>query len=254
MREPVVLCIGTTHPWNVAGVGLDSIIAREYRVRALTVVAAVSAQDARGVHALEAIAPATLRAQLAAIPWECVDAMRVGALPTPQAITIVAEAIAAHATIRAVVDPVAAASLGGSLTEDGCLATLRDQLATLANVILTPNLHEAARLLGVPAIERAGMPAAAASLRARGALAVLVKGGHTTGDPVDVLAYASEVASFSQNRLPGQMRGTGCTLAMALACELAKGVPLLEATLAARAFVREKILAGHHFGGIGTAY
>ena len=82
---------------------------------------------------------------------------------------------------------------------------------------------EAATLLGVGAIDRDAIGDAAAALRARGALAVLLKGGHLDGDPVDALATADGVEFFTEPRIAGRMHGTGCTLAMALACELARG-------------------------------
>lgn len=254
MREPVVLSIGTTHPWNVAGVGLDLRIAQEYGVRALTIVAAVSAQDARGVHALQPQPAAIVRAQLEAMPWDCIDAVRVGALASADVVFAVAEALAAHPQILAVVDPVWSASLGGALSDDAAIEALRDGLATLPNVVLTPNLAEAARLAGVERIERDDMERTAGQLRARGAFAVLLKGGHLSGEPADILAHAGGIVSFADTRIAGEMRATGCTLAMSLACEIARGVPLRDAIAPARAFVRAKIAGNHRFEGMQTAY
>ncbi len=254
MSEPVVLSIGTTHPWNVAGVGLDLRIAQEYGVRALTVVAAVSAQDARGVHALQPQPTAIVRAQLEAVPWDRIGAVRVGALASADAVFAVAEALAAHPQVLAVVDPVWSASLGGALSNDAAIEALRDRLATLPNVILTPNLAEAALLLGVERIERDDMQRTAEQLRARGAFAVLLKGGHLSGDPADLLAHAGGTTSFADTRIAGEMRATGCTLAMSLACEIARGASLLDAVAAARGFVRAKIAGNHRFEGLQTAY
>lgn len=91
------------------------------------------------------------------------------------------------------------------------------------------------------AIERDELGDAAARLQARGAAGVLLKGGHLAGDPADALASDDGIELFCEPRIAGAMHGTGCTLAMALACELARGVPLLDAVRAARAFVREEI-------------
>ncbi|MGA7571211.1 MAG: bifunctional hydroxymethylpyrimidine kinase/phosphomethylpyrimidine kinase, partial [Candidatus Aquilonibacter sp.] len=74
MGEVAVLSIGTTHPWNIAGVGLDLRIGAQLGVRVFTVLAAISAQDAHGVRALEPLSPATVQAQLEAVPWELVTA------------------------------------------------------------------------------------------------------------------------------------------------------------------------------------
>ncbi|MGA2759486.1 MAG: hydroxymethylpyrimidine/phosphomethylpyrimidine kinase [Candidatus Cybelea sp.] len=238
---PIVLSIGTTHPWNVAGVGRDLVVGSTKKCRIFTAVAAVSAQNASGVVALGAVAPELFEAQLSVLPWESAGAVRVGALPTPASVRAVAEALAAHPWLPAVVDPVFAASSGGELADRGAREALEAELATLSSVILTPNLREAAALLQLATIERSTLADAAARLRARGTGAVLLTGGHLDGDPADALATTSGVEILSEPRIAGAMHGTGCTLAMALACELAWGTPLREAVRSARAFVREEI-------------
>jgi hydroxymethylpyrimidine/phosphomethylpyrimidine kinase len=237
----IVLSIGTSHPWNVAGTGRDIAVGAQFGVRVFTAIAAVSAQDGRGVIALHVIPDDTLATQLVALPWDSANAVRVGALPTSAAVREVAAALNARPWLSAVVDPVFAASRGGELADSTARCVLRDELARLGNVVLTPNLDEAATLLGSGSIDRASLGDAAAALRARGPLAVLLKGGHLDGDPADALATAEGVEIYSEPRIAGRMHGTGCTLAMALACELAREKPLIEAVRAARAFVRDEI-------------
>jgi hydroxymethylpyrimidine/phosphomethylpyrimidine kinase len=140
-----------------------------------------------------------------------------------------------------VVDPVFAASRGGELGDEEARAATRDELGTLPNVILTPNLSEAAWLLGEPQISRAAISNAALALRARGPAAVLLKGGHLAGEPTDALATADGVTLLGEPRIGGSMPGAGCTLAMALACALAAGSPLLDAVRLARAYVRAEL-------------
>jgi hydroxymethylpyrimidine/phosphomethylpyrimidine kinase len=238
---PIVLSVGTTHPWNVAGVGRDLVVGSAKKCRVFTAVAAVSAQSAAGVIALGPVAPQLFEAQLSVLPWESAGAVRVGALPTPGSVRAVAQTLAAHPWLPAVVDPVFAASSGGELADRAAQDALEAELATLSSVILTPNLREAAVLLHVGTIERSTLADAAARLRARGARAVLLTGGHLDGDPTDALATSGGVEVFSEPRIAGAMHGTGCTLAMALACELASGTPLPEAVRSARAFVRAEI-------------
>lgn len=239
--RPIVLSIGTTHPWNVAGVGRDLVVGEELGARVFTAVAAVSAQDGRGVAALHAIPLDAFEAQLSTLPWASAGAIRVGALPTLAAVRAVADRLRAHPLQLAVVDPVFTASRGGELSDDAARYGLRDEIATLPNVVLTPNLREAAILLGTPGIEREAIGEAAASLRARGAYAVLLKGGHLERHPIDALATAQGVELFAEPRIAGEMHGTGCTLAMALACELAAGRPLPHAVRAARAYTRAEL-------------
>jgi hydroxymethylpyrimidine/phosphomethylpyrimidine kinase len=237
----IVLSIGTTHPWNVAGVGRDLVVGCAKECRVFTAVAAVSAQDSTGVIALGPVAQELFAVQLAALPWESAGAVRVGALPTSAAVRAVAAALRARPWLPAVVDPVFAASRGGELADGAARNALEEELATLSSVVLTPNLLEAAALLHVDAIERSNLGEAATQLRARGAAAVLLTGGHLEGDPADALATSDGVEMFSEARIAGAMHGTGCTLAMALACELASGRPLPGAVRAARAFVRAEI-------------
>jgi hydroxymethylpyrimidine/phosphomethylpyrimidine kinase len=237
----IVISIGTTQPWNVAGVGRDLVVGSEHGVRVFTAVAAVSAQDGRGVTALQSISAEVLAAQVAALPWDSAGAVRIGALPTAAAVAAVAAPMRARPWLPAVVDPVLRASRGGDLGDSAAGYALRDDLATLPSVILTPNLGEAAFLLGREGIARDEIGQAAAALRDRGAAAVLLKGGHLDGDPADALATAENVEIFSEPRIAGSMHGTGCTLAMALACELAAGRPIPHAVRAARAYVRAQL-------------
>jgi len=254
MSEPVVLSIGTTHPWNVAGLGFDLRVAEAFGVRGLSVVAGVSAQDAKGLRAVFALPPDVVDAQLASIPMDEVDAIRVGALVGRASVEAVAKFLSAHDDLPAVVDPVFGTTLGGTLLDDDGVAAFGDALATLESVVLTPNIEEARRLLGGDAIDRDGLADAATALRGRGPRAVLLKGGHLSGDPVDAFASKDGVELFSDERIGRQMRGTGCTLAMALACELARGLALRDAVQAARSYVRSRIVSHLKFGGIQVAY
>jgi hydroxymethylpyrimidine/phosphomethylpyrimidine kinase len=238
---PIVLSIGTTHPWNVAGTGRDLIVGTDRGVRVFTAVAAVSAQNADGVIALHAIPAETLRLQLATLPWDAAGAIRIGALATLGNVRAAAAMVRARPSLPAVVDPVFSASRGGALADEAARYAVRDELATLPNVILTPNLDEAALLLGTQPVGRETIGEAARALQQRGAGTVLLTGGDIAGDPVDALATAQGVETFSEPRIAGEMHGTGCTLAMALACELANGTPLRHAVGAARAYVRAEI-------------
>ncbi len=238
---PIVLSIGTSHPWNVAGVGRDLVVGANLGVRVFTAIAAVTAQDARGVVALHAVPTEIFGEQLGALPWDAAGAVRIGALPTLAAVRAVALAVQSRSWLTAVVDPVFAASRGGDLADAGARAGVRGELATLRNVVLTPNLAEAAALLDTETIDRDELLYAATALRARGCLAVLLKGGHLDGEPADALATADGVEIYGEARIAGRMHGTGCTLAMALACELARGGALPDAVRSARAYVREQI-------------
>lgn len=249
-----VLSIGTTHPWNIAGVGLDMFVGHELGVRVITVRTAVSAQDEHGLHALETLSPEIVRAQFETAYGARIDAVRVGALTSARITKEVGESLRRYYDLPIIVDPVIAASRGGTFADKDTIAALREQILTLPNVIATPNLLEAGVLLGGREIRRDSMAQAARDLRQFGCRAVLLKGGHLPGEPVDVLATLERLEVFDGSRVEGELRGTGCLLAMALACALAQGDPLRDAVRFARAFVRRKIANAREFGGLPVAY
>lgn len=254
VERPVLASIGTTHPWNTAGVGLDAHVAQDYGLAHASAVVAVSAQDATGLHALQTIERELVAAQLEALP-PGIAAYRIGALVCSENVRIVAGYLCRYGRgIPIVVDPVLSTTLGGALQIDAALPkTLRDQLLPLGSVV-TPNLREAELLLGMTVTDEASMAAAGARFIGLGARAAMMTGGHLAGDPVDILVAAGRTERFSGPRLPGSMRGSGCTLAAALACELARTGDLFAAAARSHAYVREKIAAGTVRGGLQVAF
>jgi len=247
-EERGVLSIGTTEATNAVGLGLDLRLLAERGTPGFMVVAAVSAQDRSGIRDLTPLPPASLQAQLASIDAARVGAIRIGALPSVAAIEVVAAALAHFGGVPVVLDPVRAGSRGGALTSEETSAALRERLLTPATVVL-PNLGEASALAGFAVTNDASMEAAGRALVALGARAVLVTGGHLTGDPTDVLVEDARSLRFTAPRLAREMRGTGCVLAVSLAAELASGEMSLEMAIArARATVRTKIAHARRVG------
>lgn len=236
-----MLSIGTAASSNLAGVGRDIVIATRLDVPVYTVVAAVSAQGPCGIQALETLSDDLVRAQCEVVPASEIGALRVGALTSAGHVRIVAELVRAYAHVPAVVDPVIAASLGGRFLDGEALALLGNTLLRLPSVIATPNLPEAAELLGIAAIAEDAMADAAQALFTRGARAVLLKGGHLAETPRDVLVDADGVRFFADSRIEGELHGSGCMLAAALACFLIRGRNLRVAVTQAREIVRAEM-------------
>lgn len=253
--QPVVCSIGTTHPWNVAGAGLDLLVLRELGSRPVSVVAGITAQGPQGVLLRTSVDPETIAAQFEALRDAAIDGFRIGALLAPEAVRGVGAILARAHGLPAVCDPVIASSEGGILADDPTIAALRDDLFARCDVV-TPNLEEAGVLLGraTPIEDVAAMERAARALCEFGSRAILLKGGHLTDRAVDVLCVDGEITLFEDERLPFEMRGTGCVLAASLAFELARSTPLLEAVRRARAFVRDKIAHARRFGTMRVAY
>ncbi len=258
MSEPLVCCIGTTEPWNVAGLGLDVRALAACGARAVSVVAGVSAQDGRGSGAASAVTPELIAAQFLALERAPIAAIRIGALLDAPSVAAVAAALAvrlqASGAVPVVYDPVLASSAGWVFALDATVAALLRELVPLTTV-LTPNLAEAARLVGRS--EGDATPEIMArwghALVAAGAASALVTGGHLA-DPVDVLVDAAGEVRYAQPRLPGELRGTGCLLACALAAALGRGESLRVAVETARAFVRARFASAREIGGMRAAY
>jgi len=207
-----------------------------------------------------AVPAALVTAQFAALADAGIAAVRIGALVDVATVVAVADALA-DATVPIVYDPVLAASGGGAFADPATRTAIVARLFPLVTVV-TPNLREAGLLLGVPEPRTVdGMVAAGRALRAAGAAAVLVTGGHladadANGAPLvtDVLVDALGTTTFVDARLPFELRGTGCLLATGVAAALAHGVTLREAVMNARSFVRSKIVGGRLRGGMRVAY
>ncbi len=246
-----VAAIGTTHPWNVAGIGLDLARASRRGVHVASVIVAVSVQDELGVHAVMPLSCDSVAAQMHALRTLDVRAARVGLIPTSALVRTVGAQLERFAC-PVIADPVYAASIGGALqledTRDAYLGSLLPRCT-----LVTPNLAEAAWLTGFPVTTVAEMEAAGAWLVARGARAVLVKGGHLAGDPCDVLVDARGARMFHGERLPQTLRGTGDLLAFGIASALARDATLAAAIADARAFVRTAIARGVMRGGMRVA-
>ncbi|HZZ86471.1 MAG TPA: hydroxymethylpyrimidine/phosphomethylpyrimidine kinase [Anaeromyxobacteraceae bacterium] len=212
---------------------------------AWAVAAAVTAQGQGGARGFVAVTPELLLAQVDALALgpERIAAVKVGMIGSARNAAALASRLRKRPLARTplVVDPVLAASSGASLFDPGPLTLLHAfepllERATLA----TPNLAELAALTRLPV--RTDEEAVAAA-RQLGCRAVLVKGGHRKGAPVDLLVEGRKVVRFEGRRRKGTARGTGCRLASAIAAHLAQGAALEEAVRRGKAQV-ERYLDG----------
>lgn len=241
-RRPVVLVIAGSDSSGGAGLARDVRTLEIMGAEALCAVTAVTAQTDAGVLGVHAVPAEQVRLQIeAAFAARTVGAVKIGMLAGPATIDTVADTLRSAPAVPLVLDPVLRASSGAALLEAGALARLRGRLFPLAT-LLTPNIPEAACLAGEPlatAPEPARLIGWARRLLAEGARAVLIKGGHASGDvAADVLVRPDhEPLWLSGPRLSASRRGTGCALASAIAAALAAGSTLPEACRRGRAHV-----------------
>jgi hydroxymethylpyrimidine/phosphomethylpyrimidine kinase len=219
----------------------------DLRVRALCAVTAVTAQTDAALRASHVVPEPVLRAQIeAAFATVAVQAVKIGMLATAASVRAVTECLTAHAHVPMVLDPVLASSSGGELLEAEGRERLVAELLPLASVV-TPNLPEAALLLGVaPARNEAAALEQGRELLRRGARAVLLKGGHASGpDSVDLLLTpGAPPERLRAPRVPAKLRGSGCALASAIAAYLAQEVPLPAACARAKIYVTTLLQRG----------
>lgn len=244
---PRVLSIAGSDSGGGAGIQADLKTFAALGCYGMTAITALTAQNTRGVRAIHGVPPDMLRQQIDAVVEDIgLHALKIGMLHAPDIVQTVADAIDRHALVNVVLDPVMVATSGAVLIENPAIAALVRELFGRANLV-TPNLDEAALLVGRPLSSEQDMEAAAHELLAMGARAVLLKGGHLKGEQVsDLLLLPNGVPTWM--RAPrihsANTHGTGCTLSSAIAAHLALGADLLEAVQAARAFVRAALEAG----------
>jgi len=238
----LVVAVGGFDPSGGAGVVRDLLTARTLGARVRLVPTAWTSQGAAtGVRSIEPREPGALAAAVveAVAQAPAATAVKLGMMPDPSAARAVREALRGFAG-PVVFDPVLGASSGGALYRGAPAELLA--LAARASLV-TPNAAEAERLTGERVADLDGAARAGHALLAAGAAAVLIKGGHLSGEQaVDLLVTPEGSRTFAAPRLPGpSVRGTGCALATAIAVALASGQPLAEAIGCAKSWLHQAL-------------
>ena len=239
-----------------AGIQADLKTFSAFRVYGASVLTALTAQNTRRVSAVHDVPADFVRAQIDAVYGDlAVKATKIGMLSQPAIIESVAAGLAAHQTGPVVLDPVMVAASGDPLITDDAVDVLRSVLIPRADLI-TPNLHEAARLTGTDVVaDREAMELQGQALLNLGSSAVLLKGGHGGGaEAADLLLSEAGPRWFSSPRIATQnTHGTGCTLSSAIAASLSKGATLTDAVGAAKAYIQAAIAAADQLA-IGSGH
>lgn len=245
-----VLTIAGSDSGGGAGIQADLKTFAALGCYGMSAITALTAQNTVGVRAIHGVPAAFLKEQIAAVIEDIgVDAVKIGMLHAPEIVEVVAWAIDHYQLQQVVLDPVMVATSGDALIRHETIASLVSELFPRATLV-TPNLDEAALLLGRPVREVADLDAACADLLGLGAKGVLLKGGHLGGDELTDLLARADQPSDQWLRLSGpriatrNSHGTGCTLSSAIAAHLALGLELAEAVQAAHSYIRGAIAAG----------
>lgn len=244
MTPTAILSIAASDSFGAAGIQADIKTAMALHAYCATAITAVTAQNSLGVAAIHPVPANILSAQLTAaargfLPAR-LGAIKIGMLGHAEALPAVVNFVRQLAgAIPVVVDTVLNASSGAALLPPSAVHAYRDSLLPLATLI-TPNLHEAALLLDAPlATSEAQQREQAQALLQLGCGAVLLKGGHFEGNSAsDYLVTPHGEARFSSPKIQtNNSRGTGCSLAAAIAVGIAQGVPLEQTVEAAKNYI-----------------
>lgn len=252
---PVALTIAGFDPSGGAGVVADIKTFTAFGCFATAAVTSLTFQNTTGVFGATHQSAETVRAQVLPVVQDFqVACVKTGMLPTREVISEVARLFRETELPAPVVDPVVRSTSGYDLIDDAALDALIAELLPMAR-LLTPNIPEAERITKLDIKNEEGMLRAAARMREMGARAVLVKGGHLTGDALDLLDDDGRITLFREKRIETtSTHGTGCTLAAAIAASLGYGLSLEEAVHRAKEFVtaaiRQAPPLGHGHGPI----
>ena len=250
MSIPVALTIAGSDSGGGAGIQADLKTFHAFGVFGTSAVTAVTVQNTLGVQAVHTVPVEIVRAQIEAV---CVDlaprACKTGMLATAELVVAVAAAIRENNLQNFVLDPVMVSTSGDRLLTDGAENAVIGELMPLCAVV-TPNLDEAAVMLGHAVADADAMEDAARELARLGARAVLLKGGHLPGDVVvDVFFDGTVAHTFRRPRIDTKhTHGTGCTLSAAIVAGLAQGRPLHRAVTSGLDYVHAAIESAPNLG------
>ena len=249
-RYPTALTIAGSDSGGGAGIQADIKTMSALGVYACSVITAVTAQNTLGVRSIQGIEPDILRDQIEAVFEDItIDAVKTGMLYNKVSVEITAESLARFRPRFFVLDPVMVSTSGSKLISDHAIDAVKELLFPLATVI-TPNISEAEVLSGITIQSTEDMTKAAVKLLQTGCNAVLIKGGHLSGnESIDIL-FEKGKDSFSISSpfiKTKNTHGTGCTLSAAITSYLALGENLQNAFTLAKEYINNALYAGKDF-------
>ncbi len=247
---PAALTIAGSDSGGGAGIQADLKTFAALGVYGTSAITAVTAQNTLGVDSFVALAPEMVAAQMRSVIADIRPrAAKTGMLANAGIVREVAAVLADNPELPLVIDPVTHAKSGDALLADDAVSVLRDLLIPRCAVV-TPNLPEAAALVGFPVESEAEMLQAGLALLDAGAAAVVVKGGHRPDTADDLYLDRETVEWLRSGRIATRCtHGTGCTFSAAITACLARGMATFEAVCTAKEYLTAAMRAGYEVGG-----
>lgn len=245
----IALTIAGSDSGGGAGIQADLKTFAAHGVFGTSALCAITAQNTRGVFAVQDIAPVIIAAQIDAVLSDFgTHAIKTGMLASVEIIATVAGKLRESGVENIVVDPVMVARGGDKLLREDAVAALKAQLLPLA-LVVTPNQAEAEVLAGHAVGNRIEMEGAARKIHAMGPRFVVVKGGRIGEEALDLLFDGETFTQLRAARIATRhTHGTGCTFSAAIAANLAQGLPVPEAVAAAKKYVTAAIAQAPQIG------
>lgn len=232
------LTIAGFDPSGGAGLQADLKVFQMLGVYGLSAVAALTAQNTKGVESVEPISRRFLKKQLDLLLTDLVpDAAKIGMLLTEDNVGVVAHSIRKYLLRNVVLDPVMISSSGKKLAQRSVPKLLKEKILPLCSII-TPNIYEASVLSGLRIRTQEEMKKAAVILKAAGPETVIITGGHLQGLALDVV-YNGSFHYLRARKRPGEFHGTGCRFSAAITAFLAQGCSSLVAAKKAKTLMTE---------------
>jgi hydroxymethylpyrimidine/phosphomethylpyrimidine kinase len=233
-----VLTIAGSDSGGGAGIQADIKTFCAHGVFGMSVITAVTAQNTQRVIAVQDISPDVIGKQIDAVFEDMgTDAVKIGMVSRIDSIRVIAERLRMYKPRNIILDPVMVSKSGYDLLDPGAVGTLIKELIPVADVI-TPNIPEAVKITGKSIDSIKDAEEAAKAIHVFGAKNVLVKGGHFSGESMDILYDGEDIYKFESERIyTKNTHGTGCTLSSAIASNLALGFAVKEAVERAKNYI-----------------
>lgn len=249
----LALTIAGSDSGGGAGIQADLKTYSAHGVYGMSVITSITAQNTTGVLGIEDISPEMVFLQMKAVFEDLYpDAVKIGMVSNEGIIKAVAEGLKTYKPDKVVLDPVMISKSGSHLLKPEAMEALKRELIPLS-LVVTPNLMEAGALSGMEIENKEDMKEAARRILDLGARTVVVKGGHLTGDALDVFYDGKEFYEITSERIDTEnTHGTGCTFSSAIAANLALGYDLLESIKRAKHYITGAIKNSLDIGhGVG---
>ncbi len=237
-----VLSIAGSDCSGGAGIQADLKTFSAHGVFGMSVIVSVVAENTSRVIDIQNVRPDIIEKQIDAVFEDIgTDAVKIGMLSSVECMDAVARKMRQYRPGHVVVDPVMYAKNGCPLMDMEAVETLIKAVIPISDVC-TPNIPEAEKIAGMKIMSVKEMRKAARRIYDMGCKAVIIKGGHATGDALDILYDGKQFYEYESVRInTPNTHGTGCTFSSAVASQLAKGMSLPDAVGAAKAYITTAI-------------